>query len=65
MSAAANEVERLARKFEQEVERDRRWASVSATFWGSLALDPDKVYVDEETAERSMRELEKLLSTER
>jgi hypothetical protein len=63
MSTAKNEIEELIRAYEQKVENDRRLASVSATFWGSLVLDPDKVYVDKVTADRSMRELEKLLSS--
>lgn len=45
--------------------RDIVGSPIRMTFWGGMILDPDKVFVTEEQAERSARYLEKMLSTQR
>jgi hypothetical protein len=65
MSTADKDLEELIRTYERKVRQDLRSESVSANFWGALVVDPDKVYVDEETAARSMRELESLPAGEK
>jgi hypothetical protein len=53
--------ESLMREIEKRVEHDRRRKSISISFWGTLTLNPNEVYVSPEQAERSRREIEKFL----
>jgi hypothetical protein len=57
--------ESLIRELEKQVEREMRRKSISISFWGTLTLNPNEVYVSPEQAERSMKALETFVQARR
>jgi hypothetical protein len=55
-------VEELMEFFEETVRQKMHRESHSISFWGELRVDPNKVYVSREDAERSRKVLENLVA---
>jgi hypothetical protein len=56
--------EEIFSALEEEVRREWRRKCLRVTFWGTMIVDPNYVFVTQEQAERSMKELERLVQTE-
>ena len=56
--------EEIISALEEEVRREWRRKSLRVTFGGTMIVDPNYVFVTQEQAERSMRELERFVQTE-
>ena len=54
--------EELLQHVEKEVREEMNSQAITVGFWGSISVDPNKIHVSKEQADRSMRLLKDFLA---
>lgn len=57
-----NSSEELLQHVEKEVREEMNSQAITVGFWGSISVDPNKIYVSKEQADQSMRILKEHLT---